>query len=425
MRADARPAADHRARPRPHDPARARAHLEPPERHRRRLRRRRPRRREQRFAALTERARRLNEPAHRAPLPVRLDRTSAAARLASTPTVARRTRRNSARSRAESQSGWRELALQHLVPGPPARHRRRHAPRTPSRSAPSGRRHAPAASPRTHEPTSPRLAYNGFTPVAPRRAAGDVQARLEQRAVELLQTLRPARRAPRPARRACRMRAGARTAARSASAASKARAAPRSASSNRRRPRRASAPAHRLLRQLARRRPRRSRQPAARLPADQQELRALLRLRRPLMLTLLRDLRRLRRQIALPAPDRGRSLAIRHVDAGSCNGCEHELDTRRRPLLRPRSASDSASSPPPATPTSCSSPAPSRPACANHSSPPTTPCPNHAASSPSATAPSAAACSASPELAGAVETCCRSTSASPAARLHPKPSQPP
>jgi Ni,Fe-hydrogenase III small subunit len=43
------------------------------------------------------------------------------------------------------------------------------------------------------------------------------------------------------------------------------------------------------------------------------------------MLTLLRDLRHLRRQIDLPAPDRGRSLAIRHVDAGSCNGCEHEL----------------------------------------------------------------------------------------------------
>jgi membrane-bound hydrogenase subunit mbhJ len=43
------------------------------------------------------------------------------------------------------------------------------------------------------------------------------------------------------------------------------------------------------------------------------------------MLTLLRDLRRLRRAVALPRPDRGRSLAIRHVDAGSCNGCEHEL----------------------------------------------------------------------------------------------------
>jgi Ni,Fe-hydrogenase III small subunit len=43
------------------------------------------------------------------------------------------------------------------------------------------------------------------------------------------------------------------------------------------------------------------------------------------MLTLLRDLRHLRRSIALPRPDRGRSLAVRHVDAGSCNGCEHEL----------------------------------------------------------------------------------------------------
>jgi Ni,Fe-hydrogenase III small subunit len=43
------------------------------------------------------------------------------------------------------------------------------------------------------------------------------------------------------------------------------------------------------------------------------------------MLTLLRDLRRLRTSIALQRPDRGRSLAVRHVDAGSCNGCEHEL----------------------------------------------------------------------------------------------------
>jgi Ni,Fe-hydrogenase III small subunit len=43
------------------------------------------------------------------------------------------------------------------------------------------------------------------------------------------------------------------------------------------------------------------------------------------MLTLLRDLRRLRRTVALQRPDRGRSLAIRHVDTGSCNGCEHEL----------------------------------------------------------------------------------------------------
>ena len=49
------------------------------------------------------------------------------------------------------------------------------------------------------------------------------------------------------------------------------------------------------------------------------------------MLTLLRDLRRLRRDTALPRPDRGRSLAIRHVDAGSCNACEQELTATAAP----------------------------------------------------------------------------------------------
>jgi Ni,Fe-hydrogenase III small subunit len=49
------------------------------------------------------------------------------------------------------------------------------------------------------------------------------------------------------------------------------------------------------------------------------------------MLTLLRDLRRLRHAVSLPAPDRARSLAIRHVDAGSCNGCEHELTLASSP----------------------------------------------------------------------------------------------
>jgi Ni,Fe-hydrogenase III small subunit len=51
------------------------------------------------------------------------------------------------------------------------------------------------------------------------------------------------------------------------------------------------------------------------------------------MLTLLRDLRRLRRTTALPRPDRGRSLALRHVDAGSCNGCEHELTLTTGPQI--------------------------------------------------------------------------------------------
>ncbi len=49
------------------------------------------------------------------------------------------------------------------------------------------------------------------------------------------------------------------------------------------------------------------------------------------MFSLLRDLRRLRRRIDLPAAARGGSLAIRHVDAGSCNGCEHELTVATNP----------------------------------------------------------------------------------------------
>jgi Ni,Fe-hydrogenase III small subunit len=47
------------------------------------------------------------------------------------------------------------------------------------------------------------------------------------------------------------------------------------------------------------------------------------------MITLLRDLRHLRRDLRLP---RGKgSLAIRHCDAGSCNGCEHELTLTSSP----------------------------------------------------------------------------------------------
>jgi Ni,Fe-hydrogenase III small subunit len=40
---------------------------------------------------------------------------------------------------------------------------------------------------------------------------------------------------------------------------------------------------------------------------------------------LLNELRRIRRRIAMRPSPRPGSLAIRHVDAGSCNGCEHEL----------------------------------------------------------------------------------------------------
>ena len=64
------------------------------------------------------------------------------------------------------------------------------------------------------------------------------------------------------------------------------------------------------------------------------------------MLTLLRDLRRLRKTIDLPETSRGRSLAIRHVDAGSCNGCEHELGAVSSPYYDlPRLGLDIVASP--------------------------------------------------------------------------------
>jgi Ni,Fe-hydrogenase III small subunit len=49
------------------------------------------------------------------------------------------------------------------------------------------------------------------------------------------------------------------------------------------------------------------------------------------MFLLLRDLYRTRRQLALRRPKQPSSLAVRHVDAGSCNGCEHELGAAAGP----------------------------------------------------------------------------------------------
>ena len=49
------------------------------------------------------------------------------------------------------------------------------------------------------------------------------------------------------------------------------------------------------------------------------------------MFVLLRHLRRVRREAALPPREGARSLAIRHVDAGSCNACEHELTATAAP----------------------------------------------------------------------------------------------
>src|ERR1019366_8611635 len=49
------------------------------------------------------------------------------------------------------------------------------------------------------------------------------------------------------------------------------------------------------------------------------------------MFILLRQLASIRRTAALARPDYPPSLAIRHVDAGSCNGCEHELGAVTNP----------------------------------------------------------------------------------------------
>jgi Ni,Fe-hydrogenase III small subunit len=43
------------------------------------------------------------------------------------------------------------------------------------------------------------------------------------------------------------------------------------------------------------------------------------------MFVLLKKLQQIKADAATGAPLRRTSLALRHVDAGSCNGCEHEL----------------------------------------------------------------------------------------------------
>ena len=49
------------------------------------------------------------------------------------------------------------------------------------------------------------------------------------------------------------------------------------------------------------------------------------------MFILLRHLQRMRNDIALPQPESRGSLALRHIDAGSCNACEHELTATAGP----------------------------------------------------------------------------------------------
>jgi Ni,Fe-hydrogenase III small subunit len=46
---------------------------------------------------------------------------------------------------------------------------------------------------------------------------------------------------------------------------------------------------------------------------------------------LLKKLQEINADAATGAPQRRTSLALRHVDAGSCNGCEHELQNVSNP----------------------------------------------------------------------------------------------
>ena len=207
-----------------------------------------------RFAALTERARRLNASAHRPPLPLRHRPRRRQRRSTLDATrCARRARRARARSRGGSRAAWRELLFNaSFQDRSPTSASSRATMR--SVSAPSGPRRAPPGVAEDARARSPRLAYDGFAPVvagaAGRRRAGAVRA---ARARALADVRRSSTRlldgplAPRGADAAA-------TSARSASAASRARAARPAASSSARRPARAAAPAHRLLRELARRR---------------------------------------------------------------------------------------------------------------------------------------------------------------------------
>ena len=169
---------------------------------------------------------------HRAPLPVRHRRASAAARSSSTHARSRAAREELARCAPRRARGWRELqfnaSFQDRLPG----HRRPRRARTSRGSAPSGPA-ARAAGVRRRRPRgSPRLAYDGFAPARPsapsatsRRGSSSARSSSSRRS-SCSTTLLDAPVAPGGGGRH-----GA-ASARSASGASRARAARRSASSS-------------------------------------------------------------------------------------------------------------------------------------------------------------------------------------------------
>ena len=138
------------------------------------------------FAALTERARRLNErlTGHRFLFgSVQVGGN----RLALNAAAVAAARDELASIAASSKSGWRELLFNASFQDrlPDIGTVTAGDARALGAVGPAARASGLALDARTH---ATGLAYNGLAPVAPRRVAGDVQARLEQRAVELLQT---------------------------------------------------------------------------------------------------------------------------------------------------------------------------------------------------------------------------------------------
>jgi Ni,Fe-hydrogenase III large subunit len=140
----------------------------------------------QRFAGLTERARRLNArlTGHRFLFgTVRVAQTD----LAIDSATISYAREQLEQLRAESSSGWRELVFNRsfddrlvdvgIVRAKDARRL--------GATGPAARAAGVADDVRT---TSPRLAYDGFVAVTPSRATGDVKSRLEQRHLELSQS---------------------------------------------------------------------------------------------------------------------------------------------------------------------------------------------------------------------------------------------
>jgi Ni,Fe-hydrogenase III large subunit len=138
------------------------------------------------FAALTERARRVNEQltGHRFLFDSIQVGGSALAVDAMAVAAAREELASIA---ADSKSGWRELlfnaSFQDRLPDIGVV--TAEDARALGAVGPAARASGVADDVRS---TSRMLAYDGFAAAAPRRVAGDVQARLEQRAVELLQT---------------------------------------------------------------------------------------------------------------------------------------------------------------------------------------------------------------------------------------------